>query len=75
MTLKEKIVESINSVNDEGVLSYIEEILELKKIEKHSIELNQDQKDSISQGLDDIDQGRVLSNKDANYQVEKWLEE
>jgi predicted transcriptional regulator len=71
--MKKQLIDKINSTTDENTLEEIYRILEAGDIEVDMVILSEDQKTLIDQGLKDIEEGRVLSNEEANRQIDEWL--
>ncbi|MCB0508639.1 MAG: hypothetical protein R2739_02775 [Chitinophagales bacterium] len=69
--LKEQIINQIQATNDELLLKQIEVLL---KEEISSIySLTEEEKVAINVGLDDIKNGRTISNEDLQQEWNSWL--
>ena len=71
--MKQELIDKIKSIKDENILEEVYRILEIGSKEVDMIVLTNEQKQSIDEGLKDIEEGRYLSNKDANKEIEEWL--
>lgn len=71
--MRKLLIDKINSTNDENVLEEIYRILEAGDIEVEMVILSEDQKALIDEGLKNLEEGEVLSNEEANRQIEEWL--
>ncbi|MFN8246591.1 MAG: hypothetical protein U0T56_09450 [Ferruginibacter sp.] len=71
--MRKLLIDKINSTNDENVLEEIYRILEAGDIEVEMVILSEDQKALIDEGLKNLEEGKVLSNEEANRQIEEWL--
>lgn len=71
--MRKQLIAKINSTKDENILEEIYRILEVGEIEIDMVLLSEDQKKMIDQGLKDLEEGRVLSNEEANRQIDEWL--
>jgi predicted transcriptional regulator len=71
--LRKRLVERIQSTSDETVLEEIYRILEVSSEEENPIVLSGEQKAKIEEGLKDIEEGRYLTNDQANKEIEEWL--
>ena len=71
--MKKQLIDKINSTTDENALEEIYRILEAGDIEVDMVILSEDQRILIDQGLKDVEDGRVLSNEEANRQIDEWL--
>lgn len=74
MRTKEKLIEKILHIEDEGVLEEIMKMVDLELgLSGEIINLSEDQKKYIQEGLDDVEAGRVISDEDAKRIVAEWL--
>lgn len=71
--MRKQLIAKINSTKDENILEEIYRILEVGEIEIDMVLLSEDQKKMIDQGLKDLEEGRILSNEEANRQIDEWL--
>lgn len=74
MNTKEKLIEKIANIEDESML---EDILELAQLEldlnADTIQLTQEQKVFIDQGLKDIESGNAITDEVAKKMTKEWL--
>ncbi len=71
--MKQELIDKIKSTQDENILEEIYRILEIGTSEPEMIVLSNEQKNSIDQGIKDIEDGNYLSNEEANRGIDKWL--
>ncbi len=71
--MKLELIKKIQSTVDENILEEVYRILEVGSEEVDMIVLNEQQKFRIDKGLKDIEEGNVLSNEDANKEIDEWL--
>ena len=71
--MKQELIDKINSTKDENILEEVYRILDGNFEENDMVVLTDEQKESINQGIKDIEQGKFLSNEEANSEIEKWL--
>ena len=71
--MKQELIDKINSIKDENMLEEVYRILEIGSEEVDMIVLTDEQKESIDQGIKDVEEGKCLSNEEANSEIEKWL--
>lgn len=71
--MKQELIDKIKSIKDENILEEVYRILEIGSKEVDMIILSNEQKNSIDEGLKDIEEGNYLSNDDANNEIEEWL--
>jgi hypothetical protein len=74
MGTKEKRIEKILHIEDEKVLEDIMKMIDLElELVGDEIKLTAEQKIFIEEGLEDIKEGRVVSQDDAKKIVKDWL--
>jgi hypothetical protein len=73
--LKYLLHESIENINDQGLLQTVKDILDQKYEPKEEIKLTSQQESGIDQAKKSINQGDFLTNDQANQLVAKWLNE
>jgi len=71
--MKQELIDKINSTQDENMLEEVYRILEIGSEEVDMIVLSDEQKESIDQGIKDIEEGKYLTSDEANSEIEKWL--
>ena len=69
---KESLQEKIKHIDDEKLL---EKILNMVNEEMPVYKLSDAQRASVQRGLDDVKAGRVISDEEAEKELDKWLEE
>ena len=67
--IKSKIFDQISGIENESMLRQIKQLI--TDVTHNS--LTQDQKDFIDMGLNDIKEGRVISEADLKNDVTEWL--
>lgn len=74
MRTKEKIIEKIQKIEDESTLEYLLKVIDLElDMVNDIVQLNEDQKSAIDEGLKDIEEGRSYSNEEARKMVDEWM--
>ncbi|MEO6719923.1 MAG: hypothetical protein ABIN67_06130 [Ferruginibacter sp.] len=71
--MKKQLIDKIQSTNDDKILEEVYRILEVSTQEVDMIMLSDDQKAQIDKGISDIEEGRYLTNEEANREIEEWL--
>jgi len=71
--LKSLLHESIENIDDESFLQTLKHILDHKYQPQEEIKLSSDQKKRIDEAKKSIDQGKYLTNEQADQMVAKWL--
>ena len=70
LELKEKIQQRLTEINDEALL---QEIYQMVCKDDMIYKLSDEQKLRIEQGRQEIREGKVISNEEANRQAREWL--
>ncbi|CAN5536580.1 hypothetical protein BH23BAC1_BH23BAC1_25950 [soil metagenome] len=74
MRTKEKLIEKIKKIEDESILEDLLEVIDLElELEGNIIQLNNEQKMAIEEGLKDIEKGRSFSNEEARNMIDEWM--
>ena len=74
MGTKEKIIEKLNQVKDETVLTDFLSMIDLElSMCEEPVVLTSVQKDFLNEGLDDLEKGNIHSDAEAKKVVEQWL--
>lgn len=74
MNTKEKLIDKISHIHDESILEEIMEIVDLElEMTGDEIQLTNEQKSFIDQGLKDIESGNVLTDQEAKKMTKEWL--
>ncbi|MGF1638892.1 MAG: hypothetical protein ACFCUU_17590 [Cyclobacteriaceae bacterium] len=74
MKTKEKIIEKIQRIEDESILEGLLEVIDLEiDLGGEIVQLNDEQKSAIEEGLKDIEEGRTYSNEEARNMVVEWM--
>ena len=71
--LKKKLIEKIQSTDNDSILEEVYRILEVSTEDVDMIMLSEDQKARIDKGIRDIEEGRYLTNNEANREIDEWL--
>ncbi len=73
--LKNKILEKIKNLENPDLLEEIYRFLELETSDLEVYKLTPEQQKSIEEGLDDYKKGNIMTDKDVNDEIDKWLNE
>ena len=73
MSIKEKIMDRINKINDPQLLDELLRAVELEYEIEHAAELSEAEISAIDKGISDAEAGRLHSNAEASQLVKKWL--
>ncbi|HYG01281.1 MAG TPA: hypothetical protein VD927_02495 [Chryseosolibacter sp.] len=74
MSTKEKLIEKIQHIDDESILSDIIEMIDLELGIAKEFKLTDEQKISIDKGIKDADEGRLFSSEDVKKTTDQWFE-
>jgi predicted transcriptional regulator len=69
---KDKLLEKIQNINDESILNEIMEMVELDLVGE-VIQLSDEQKKIVDEGLKDKESGNLISHNDARKITDEWL--
>lgn len=77
MTLKEKIIDRINSIEDKEALKEILRLVSIEpKIENEKMyEFDEWEMQQVKEGMDDIKYGRTYTQEEASKLISEWLKE
>jgi len=67
---KIEIIQWLAGLNDAGIVS---KLLQIKEHFTNNIPLSDDEMQSLLKGIDDADNGKLISHKQAKKIYEKWL--
>jgi predicted transcriptional regulator len=74
MKTKEKIIEKIQRIEDESILEDLLAVIDLEmELDGDTVELNDEQKSAVDEGLKDIEEGRSYSNEEAGNIIDEWM--
>lgn len=74
MKTKEKLIAKIQQIEDESVLQDLLRRVDLEiKLSGNIVQLDENQKIAIDEGLKDIEEGRLLSDQEARKMVNEWM--
>ncbi|MGI8893738.1 MAG: hypothetical protein ACR2GN_09815 [Bacteroidia bacterium] len=73
--LKNKILEKIKNLENPDLLEEIYRFLELETSDLEVYKLTPEQQKSIEEGLDDYKKGNIMTDKDVNDEIDRWLNE
>ena len=71
--LKSRIQERLNKTNDLKLLNTIHEIL--KSTDEEVVKLSPEHRKSVMRGLEQMKNGEVCSEEEADREIEEWLRE
>lgn len=74
MRTKEKIIETIQKIDNESILENLLEMIEFElNLVGDTVKLNDEQKSAIDEGLKDLEEGKYFSNDDAQKIFDEWM--
>ena len=73
LELKQKIIEKIESIEDDNLLAEIYRTLEISQADNDVFVLTPPMRIALDEGLEDVKHGRVISNDEANKEIDEWL--
>lgn len=72
--LKINLISRITSLKDADLVEQIQRLLDFE-LEENSYRLSKEQADSIKQAKSQYAEGKVISEKKANAEIDEWLNE
>ncbi len=75
MTVKDKIIERINSINDPDILSEILDLISAESTLTDVYITSPEEKEAREEGLTDIQNGRIHTQEESNQTISLWLQE
>ncbi len=75
MSIKEKIIERVNAINNPEILEDILNLITIEKDIPNIYNFRKDEKESVLKGINDVKNGRVFNQFEADKITQKWLEE
>ena len=75
VAIKKKLIRQIQNTKNAGILQEIYRLLEIDEKDIEILKLSEPQKKKIIRAKEDIKHGRVISDKQANNEIDKWLKE
>lgn len=72
-TLKEKVLQSVNNLEDESILRGLLNYIELESDRDSIYEFDNNQLQSIEEAKLQIKDGLIQSDSEVNKEVEEWL--
>ncbi len=75
MTLKQRIIERVNSIEDENILNEIFSLISAEKDFETVYEFSPSELQLVNEGIEDANKGRSYSQEETEKLVAKWLQE
>ena len=73
LELKEKLISRILQTENKPLLDEVFRLLGPEEEEAEILQLSPQQRQAILEGLDDIENGRFLTNEQADKEIREWL--
>ena len=71
--IKNKLIDKIRTTEDQHLLEEIYRLIEIESEDFEPMKLSSEQKQAIAQGQKDIKEGKFLTDKEANDEIDQWL--
>ena len=71
--LRKKIIEQIESIQDEGLLKEIYRMISIEHESEQTYTLTTNEREGILSGVKDVEEGRFFTSDQAKDEVKKWL--
>ena len=69
--LKERLIEKIQNTDDENILEEAYRLLDLETADIEKYEFNDEQKSEVNESVQQIKQGKSLTNDEANKEIDE----
>lgn len=73
MSTKEKLVNYINGIDDETILSELLEFIEIESSIKNLHSVRPEEREAIEEGLRDLDSGKFYTQEESDELTKKWF--
>lgn len=73
--LKNLLIDRISEIEDENFLQAIKTILDTNTAVASIYKLTEEQKQKVTIGLAQLDNGQIISNEDLEQEEDEWLRE
>lgn len=75
MTVKQKIIEQLNSIEDENVLNEIFNLISSEKDLESVYKFSNSEMQEVNEAIEDADNGKYYSQYESEKLIAKWLQE
>ena len=73
LEIKNKLIKRIESTEDQYILQEIHRLLDIDQDDLEPLQLTKEQRSAITKGQQDIKNGKHLTDKAADSQIDRWL--
>tara|TARA_R110002051_G_scaffold174602_2_gene244822 strand:- start:11033 stop:11284 length:252 start_codon:yes stop_codon:yes gene_type:complete len=75
MSIKEIIIEKVNSINNPEILDSILSLISTESEMDQIYQFSAAEKKLVEEGINDADSGNIYSQQESNNIISKWLQE
>jgi len=75
LELKKLLISKIDDIDDEELLKAVYKLLDYKSTSGDVYVLSEDEKKEIEEGLQQVRDGKTISDEDVQREIDKWLSE
>lgn len=75
MTVKQKIIERLNSIEDETILNQIYSLISIEKDFGKTYKFSPNELQGVNEAIDDADNGRYFTQKESEKLIAEWFQE
>lgn len=75
MTVKQKIIEQVNSIEDENILNEIFSLISAEKDFETIYRFSPSEQQQVNEGIEDANNNRYYTQKESEKLAAKWLQE
>lgn len=73
--LKKKVIDKVDNINDDFILEELLSLIDFESDNDKVLKISDELKRKIDIGLQQIENGEVLSNEDVEKEIDEWLKE
>lgn len=75
MTVKQKIIEQINSIEDEAILNEIYSLISIEKDFEKTYKFSHIELQQVKEAIVEVDNGKYYTQKESEKLIAEWLQE
>ena len=75
LELKKLLISKIDDIDDEELLKAVYKLLDYKSTSGDVYVLSKDEEKEINEGLQQVREGKTISDEDVQKEIDRWLSE
>lgn len=73
LALKQKIIQKVEPIENDNLLAEMYRTLEISQVDSDVFMLTPAMRFALDEGLEDVKNGRVITNYEENKEIAEWL--